>query len=62
MHIYCRILGKHHTPKMGGGGGDLSLYRPDKAWSTSNTIQGHIQHYMSNTRPQSQVDLDKHLD
>jgi hypothetical protein len=23
--IPCRILGKHHTPKMGGGGGDLSL-------------------------------------
>jgi hypothetical protein len=37
-------------------GGDLSLYRPDTTWSTSNTIQDHIQLYISNTRPQSQVD------
>jgi hypothetical protein len=31
-------------------GGDLSLYMPDTAWSTSNTIQDHIQHYMFNTK------------
>jgi hypothetical protein len=43
--IPCRILGKHHTPMMGG---DLSLYRPDTAWSTRNTIQDHIQLYISN--------------
>jgi hypothetical protein len=30
-------------------GGDLPLYRPDTAWSTSNTIQDHIQLYISNT-------------
>jgi hypothetical protein len=42
------MLGKHHKPKVGWGG-DLSLYRPDTvAWRTSNAIQDHIQHYISN--------------
>jgi hypothetical protein len=44
--IPCTILGKHHTPRMGG---NLSLYKSDMAWSTGNTIQHHIQHYLSDT-------------
>jgi hypothetical protein len=51
--LHCRILGKHHTPKMGGV---TFHYIGRIRLEVSNTIQDHIQLYISNTRPQSQVD------